>query len=102
MDDKSDEWEAWTVGPPQAATDMKVIGLTEVESKTIPFAIRFVSPKNPKEEKQLAVSLAVLEVIEAHGLLGVTHSKVARKAGVSRLDLRVSRKGQSRSDRVRG
>jgi AcrR family transcriptional regulator len=32
----------------------------------------------------MAVSVAILEVIENDGLLGVTHSKVARKAGVSR------------------
>jgi DNA-binding transcriptional regulator YbjK len=42
------------------------------------------TPKSTKEDKQLAVSVAVLEVIEKDGLLGVTHSKVARKSGVSR------------------
>lgn len=40
--------------------------------------------KNTKENKQLAVSLAILEVIEKEGLLGVTHSKVSRKSKVSR------------------
>lgn len=40
--------------------------------------------KNSKEDKQLAVSIAVLEVIEKDGLLGVTHSKVSRKSKVSR------------------
>ena len=40
--------------------------------------------KNTKEGKQLAVSIAVLEVVEKEGLLGVTHSKVARKSKVSR------------------
>lgn len=43
-----------------------------------------MSAANSKEEKRLAVSVAVLEVIEREGLLGVTHSKVARKARVSR------------------
>lgn len=42
------------------------------------------SLKSTKEEKQRAVSKAVLEVIEKDGLLGVTHSKVSRKSGVSR------------------
>lgn len=37
-----------------------------------------------KEDKQFAVSVAILEIIEADGLLGVTHSKVSRKSGVSR------------------
>ncbi|WP_413294829.1 TetR/AcrR family transcriptional regulator [Bdellovibrio sp. HCB185ZH] len=37
-----------------------------------------------KEQKQVAVSLAILEVIERDGLNGVTHSKVSRKSGVSR------------------
>lgn len=45
---------------------------------------RFVSAENSKERKQLAVSIAALEVIESDGLGGVTYSKVARKAGVSR------------------
>jgi len=40
--------------------------------------------KNTKEDKQFAVSIAILEVIEKDGLLGVTHSKVARKSKVSR------------------
>lgn len=40
--------------------------------------------RNPKEEKQLAVSAAILEVIERDGLLGVTHSKVSRRSKVSR------------------
>jgi len=43
-----------------------------------------VSARRSKEDKTLAVSKAVLEVIERDGLLGITHSKVARKAGVSR------------------
>lgn len=43
-----------------------------------------VTPRSNKEHKQLAVSVAVLEVIEKDGLLGVTHSKVARKSKVSR------------------
>lgn len=43
-----------------------------------------MSAVNSKEQKQLAVSVAVLEVIESEGLLGVTHSKVSRRAGVSR------------------
>jgi DNA-binding transcriptional regulator YbjK len=43
-----------------------------------------VTNKNTKEDKQLAVSVAVLEVIERDGLLGVTHSKVSRKSKVSR------------------
>lgn len=30
--------------------------------------------KNKKEDKQLAVSAAILEIIEKGGLLGVTHS----------------------------
>lgn len=42
------------------------------------------SGKNSKEEKQRAVALAILEVIEKDGLLGVTHSKVSRRSGVSR------------------
>ena len=37
-----------------------------------------------KEAKGLAVSIAILEIIESEGLLGVTHSKVARKSKVSR------------------
>jgi len=37
-----------------------------------------------KETKRLAVSIAILEVIEKDGILGVTHSKVSRKSGVSR------------------
>lgn len=40
--------------------------------------------KSSKEEKQLAVSSAVLQIIEKDGLLAVTHSKVARHAKVSR------------------
>lgn len=40
--------------------------------------------KSSKEDKQFAVSKAVLEVIEKEGLLGVTHSKVSRKSKVSR------------------
>lgn len=40
--------------------------------------------KNSKEQKQIAVSKAILDVIEKDGLNGVTHSKVSRKAGVSR------------------
>lgn len=40
--------------------------------------------KNTKEDKQLAVSVAILEVIERDGLLGVTHSKVSRRSKVSR------------------
>lgn len=43
-----------------------------------------VKNKSTKEEKLLAVSVAVLEVIEKDGVLGVTHSKVSRKSGVSR------------------
>lgn len=43
-----------------------------------------VSEKSSKEIKQLAVSVAILEIIESDGLLGVTHSKVARKSKVSR------------------
>jgi len=39
---------------------------------------------NGKEGKVFAVSVAILEVIDAEGLLGVTHSKVARRSGVSR------------------
>lgn len=40
--------------------------------------------KTTKEDKQLSVSIAILEVIERDGILGVTHSKVSRKAKVSR------------------
>jgi len=40
--------------------------------------------KSTKEQKQIAVSMAVLEVIEKDGIIGMTHSKVARKSGVSR------------------
>ncbi len=40
--------------------------------------------KSPKEIKQLAVSIAILEIIENDGLLGVTHSKVSRKSKISR------------------
>lgn len=40
--------------------------------------------RNNKESKQLSVSIAILEIIEKEGLLGVTHSKVARKSKVSR------------------
>ncbi len=43
-----------------------------------------MSAINTKEQKQLSVSIAALEVIEAEGLGGVTYSKVARKAKVSR------------------
>lgn len=43
-----------------------------------------VSKENNKQAKQIAVSKAVLEVIEKDGLIGVTHSKVSRKAAVSR------------------
>ena len=43
-----------------------------------------VGDKTSKESKQLAVSIAILEIIESDGLLGVTHSKVARKSKVSR------------------
>lgn len=39
---------------------------------------------NTKEDKQFAVSAAILEVIEKDGLTGVTHSKVSRKSKVSR------------------
>jgi AcrR family transcriptional regulator len=39
---------------------------------------------NSKKEKQMAVSIATLQIIEKDGLSGVTHSKVARKSGVSR------------------
>ena len=39
---------------------------------------------NSKKDKQFASSTAVLEIIEREGLLGITHSKVSRKAGVSR------------------
>ncbi|MCB0414735.1 MAG: TetR/AcrR family transcriptional regulator [Bdellovibrionales bacterium] len=37
-----------------------------------------------KKDKQLAVSNAVLDIIEREGLNGITHSKVSRKAAVSR------------------
>lgn len=37
-----------------------------------------------KEQKQFAVSKAILEVIEKEGIAGLTHSKVARNAKVSR------------------
>lgn len=40
--------------------------------------------KNNKEQKQIAVSKAILEIIEKDGLLGVTHSKISRKSKVSR------------------
>ena len=40
--------------------------------------------RSPKEIKQLTVSIAILEIIESDGLLGVTHSKVSRKSKVSR------------------
>lgn len=43
-----------------------------------------VGPKSSKEIKQLAVSIAILELIESEGLLRVTHSKVSRKSKVSR------------------
>jgi hypothetical protein len=42
------------------------------------------SRDDSKEQKQVAVSLAIMEVIEREGLNGVTHSKVSRKSGVSR------------------
>lgn len=40
--------------------------------------------KKSKTDKQLAVSRAILEVIEKDGFLGVTHSKVSRLSKVSR------------------
>jgi hypothetical protein len=40
--------------------------------------------KSTKDEKQVAVSKAILEIIERDGLLGVTHSKISRKSSVSR------------------
>ncbi len=40
--------------------------------------------RNTKEDKQVAVSAAILEVVERDGLLGVTHSKVAHRSKVSR------------------
>ena len=43
-----------------------------------------VLQQNRKEQKQLAISKAILEIIEKDGLLGVTHSKISRKSGVSR------------------
>jgi hypothetical protein len=43
-----------------------------------------VGEKSNKEIKRLAVSIAILEVIESDGLLGVTHSKISRKSKVSR------------------
>lgn len=43
-----------------------------------------VGEKSNKEIKRLAVSIAILEVIESDGLLGVTHSKISRKSNVSR------------------
>ena len=43
-----------------------------------------VGEKSNKEIKQLAVSIAILEIIEGEGLLKVTHSKVSRKSKVSR------------------
>jgi DNA-binding transcriptional regulator YbjK len=43
-----------------------------------------VTGRNSKEDKQFAVSTAILEVIEKDGLAGVTHSKVSRKSKVSR------------------
>lgn len=43
-----------------------------------------VGDKSTKEIKQLAVSIAILEIIEGDGLLGVTHSKVSRRSKVSR------------------
>lgn len=43
-----------------------------------------VGNKSSKEIKQLAVSVAILEIIESDGLLKVTHSKVSRKSKVSR------------------
>lgn len=42
------------------------------------------SKTSDKETKRLAVSIAILEVIEKEGVLGVTHSKISRKSGVSR------------------
>lgn len=43
-----------------------------------------MSVKNSKEDKQIAVSRAILEILEKDGFLGVTHSKISRKSGVSR------------------
>jgi AcrR family transcriptional regulator len=43
-----------------------------------------VPTKNSKEAKRLAVSIAVMEIVERDGLLGVTHSTISRKAKVSR------------------
>lgn len=43
-----------------------------------------VLKQTSKSEKQMAVSLAVLEIIEQDGLAAVTHSKVARRSKVSR------------------
>jgi AcrR family transcriptional regulator len=40
--------------------------------------------KSSKEEKQRAISMATLEVIDKEGITGITYSKVARKSGVSR------------------
>ena len=40
--------------------------------------------KSAKKQKQMAVSIAILEIIEKEGLLGVTHSKVSRRSKVSR------------------
>lgn len=37
-----------------------------------------------KENKQLAVSVAILELINSDGLSGITHSKISRRSGVSR------------------
>lgn len=47
-------------------------------------AISVGQNKSSKEIKLLAVSIAILEIIENDGILGVTHSKVARKSKVSR------------------
>jgi hypothetical protein len=43
-----------------------------------------VLKKNNKEQKQLAVAKATLDLIEKNGFLGVTHSQISRKSGVSR------------------
>lgn len=43
-----------------------------------------VGAKSTKENKQMAVSIAILEIIERDGLLKVTHSNVSRKSKVSR------------------
>ncbi len=40
--------------------------------------------KSSKEQKQLAVSISILEIIEHEGLLAVTHSRVSLRSKVSR------------------